>query len=288
MNRHFFLAGILVMLLAACNSELLQVPAAPSESRSPVFHAVIETPDPDTKVYADENLKVLWNADDRIAIFDKYTYGFEHRFNGADGATAGSFTQVPNDDFVTGNTLTYVYAVYPYDERLSISNRGVLSLTLPSTQSYRENSFGLKANAMVSVSEDNHLSFRNLGGFLALKLYGTGITVKRIVITGNKGEKLAGAATVSASVGSMPTLTMKTNATGSVTLDCGSGVSIGSSAGSYTTFWLVLPPTSFTGGFTITVEDVLGGTFEKKTTKSVTITRNRLSAMAPVEVNPIY
>lgn len=288
MNKNVVLAGIFVMLLTACNSEQLQEPPTSDKSDSTNFYAVAESPEPDTKVYADESLKVLWNADDRIAIFNKYTYGFEYRFNGVEGATAGSFSQVPNEDFVTGNALPLVYAVYPYDEITSINNSGVLSLSLPETQLYKENSFGIRANTMVAVSEDNNLSFKNLCGFLVLKLYGSGITVKSIVLTGNKGEKIAGAATVTAPLGSTPSTAMKTSAKESVTLDCGSGVTIGSSAGSYTTFWLVLPPTSFSEGFTITVNDILGGTFEKKTTKPVAVTRSRLTTMAPIEVIPVY
>ena len=43
-----------------------------------------------TKVYADENLKVLWNAGDHITIFNRYTYGREYAFQGVTGDTAGA------------------------------------------------------------------------------------------------------------------------------------------------------------------------------------------------------
>ena len=48
---------------------------------------------------------VLWHADDRVSIFNKYTYNQQYRFTGNTGANSGSFTKVPNDDFITGNIL---------------------------------------------------------------------------------------------------------------------------------------------------------------------------------------
>jgi len=55
------------------------------------FYAEMEQAgeDADTKVFADKDLKVLWDADDCISIFNKYTYNRKYRFQGETGATAG-------------------------------------------------------------------------------------------------------------------------------------------------------------------------------------------------------
>lgn len=288
MRRTILGAIFFVPFFLSCQSEVCLVPQSSQDDISyKTFHATAESPISETKVYADANMKVVWNADDRIAIFDKYTYGFEWRFNGEDGASAGTFTQVPNEDFVTGNILDYVYAVYPYAEDIPISNSGVLTLTLPATQSYKAGSFGPSVNTMVSVTENNNLAFKNLGGFLMLKLYGSGITVKTITLAGNKNEKIAGKASVEMPVGGTPSVTMAPTATETVTLNCGS-VALGSTAGDYVGFWLVLPPTDFSEGFTITVTDALNGTFVKKATRHIDLLRNQLIHMEPLEVTPTY
>lgn len=284
---------LFLLAIAACTSEYDKMLNDASRAGKPgeggVFYATIEDTgavDLQTKVFADDQMRVLWNADDRIAIFDKRTYGDQYRFDGADGATAGSFTKIDPGTFVTSNPLSATFAVYPYDQSVAISNSGVISLTLPATQTYKADSFGLGANTMVSVSQDNYLMFKNLGGYLSLKLYGDGVKVKRITLKGNHGEKLAGTASVVAVEGAAPTLTMGSDATETITLDCGEGIALAATEDKYTEFWLVVPPTTFDQGFTVTVTDDKGGVFTQTTSKSVTIFRNSLSRMEPLEVVP--
>ena len=139
---------------------------------------------------------------------------------------------------------------------------------------------------MVSVTSDNKLMFRNVGGYLSFKLYGEGVSVKRITLKGNNGEKLAGKATITMPVDGTPTVEMQQDITESITLTCETPVVLGSDADHYTEFWLVVPPTSFSQGFTVTVTDALGGTFIKKTTNELVIERNKLARMAPLKVVP--
>ena len=42
--------------------------------------------DPEARAYVDADLKVLWENDDRISLFNKYTYNKEYRFSGNTGA----------------------------------------------------------------------------------------------------------------------------------------------------------------------------------------------------------
>ena len=127
-----------------------------------------------------------------------------YRFTGKTGANSGSFKKVESEDFVTGNTLDYVYSVYPYRESTSITNNGALILELPSEQTYRADSFGIGANTMVSCTEGNELLFKNLCGYLAINLYGDNVSVTSITFKGNNCEKLAGEATVDSSINSLP------------------------------------------------------------------------------------
>lgn len=289
MKKSLFFKGLSALLLGlsltACQNKELDVAVSPDIDGSPVFYAEVEqAEDPESKVYVDENLMVLWHADDRVSIFNKYTFNWQYRFDGETGANAGIFKKVPTEDFVTGNSIPSIYAVYPYRESTSINNECVLTLQLPASQTYTELSFGPGANTMVSATEDNSLLFKNLGGYLVLKLYGEGVSISSICLEGNNGEKLAGKATVTAPVGGIPSVTMSESGTGQLSIQCPEPVALGATAENFTEFWFVLPPTTFSQGFTVTVTDKNGNSFEKRMTKSLTISRNHLTRMSPIEV----
>ena len=291
--KHFPSFTSLLLLFASCTAEIDQQfnDGRIFGTDNVVFYATVETPeDSDTKVYADEQMRVLWNAGDRISIFNKTTYNQPYRFKGDDGDNAGGFSKVPTDDeFATGMSLDHIFAVYPFVETTKVNNDGNIILSLPGVQAYKENSFGIGANTLVSATQNTMLQFKSLGGFLSFKFYGDGVSVKRVSLRGNNGEPLAGKATVAMSVGGTPSvIDMDASATGTITLDCETPVSLSSSAANYTEFWFVVPPVTFSNGFTVTVTDALDGTFEKSTSNAVTIERNKLKRMAPMQVVPDY
>jgi hypothetical protein len=280
-NYRLFGAGLLVGLSLACTRAETDLPMTGRD----LFHASMEQPtEAGTKVYADEDLMLLWHADDRVSIFDKYTFNQEYRFTGETGDNAGSFEKVPNGGFIVGNEIPGVYAVYPYLSSTSLSNQGVLTVVLPSEQTYAVRSFGRGSNTMVSSTDDNDLLFKNLGGYLVLKLYGEG-SVSSITLKGNGRELLAGKAEVTAPVGGNPTLAfLPGEAFQEVTLTCPEPVTLSASADDYTEFWFVLPPVVFQGGFSVTVTGPAGDSVEKSTGKAISIERNNLIRMAPFEV----
>lgn len=256
------------------------------ENPGKVFYASIEVPvgEAETKVYADDDLSVLWHEDDRVSIFNKNTYNQEYRFTGKTGSNAGSFEKVTSGGFVTGNPLSSVYSVYPYSASTEISNQGLISVDLPSTQTYAQHSFGPKANTMVSVSSDEMLLFKNVGGYLVLRLYGEDVEVSSITLKGNNDEKLAGKAAVSIFSGGNPSVEMNSDAAKEITLTCDNPVTIGNTAAGYTEFWFVTPPVSFSKGITIRVNGPNGSYFEKSSSKAISIGRNTVSRMAAIEV----
>lgn len=291
MKTKYAIAVCLLITASACSSfkEESVSPERGKAKTEEMFYATLEQSGATdaTKVYADENLKVLWNADDRISIFNRYTYGYEYAFQGSTGDTAGAFVKEEDDaEFVTGNPLDMIYAVYPYSADNKISNSGEMTVLWPYTQTYKPDSFGIGANVMVSVTSNNQLRFKNVGGYLALKLYGDNVSVTSITLRGNNGEKLSGKATVSASTDEDPMLSFDVSAQGSIRLNCTQPVAIGTTADDATIFWLVVPPTQFTQGFNITVRTSDGGIFFKSTDANYDIERNTLCRMAAVEVVP--
>ena len=276
-----FGAGLLVGLSLACARVETDVPITGRD----IFHASLEQPaETGTKVYADEDLMLLWHADDRVSIFDKYTFNQEYRFTGETGDNAGSFEKVPNGGFIVGNEIPGVYAVYPYQSSTSLSNQGVLTVVLPSEQTYAVRSFGRGSNTMVSSTDDNDLLFKNLGGFLVLKLYGEG-SVSSITLKGNGGELLSGKVGVTAPVGGNPTLAfLPGEGFQEVTLTCPEPVALSASADDYTEFWFVLPPVVFQDGFSVNVTGPAGDNVLQSTAKTIFIERNQISRMAPFQV----
>jgi len=287
--RRLFAYGLTIALLAACSTQEkdFQTP----QQDDVIFYATFEQPaEEGTRVYANEDLLLRWTADDRVSIFNKLTYNQQYRFAGETGDNAGGFRKVDTDEFVTGNAIPHVVSVYPYQETTKITESESLTVTLPAEQHYTENTFGLGANTMVSVSSDNVLQYKNVGGYLMLKLYGEGVSVSSITLKGNNGEKLAGNATVKMPVDGDPSVEMASEATTEITLICETPVQLGATAEKSTQFWFVIPPVTFSKGFTVSITKTSGSVFEKSTSKSVTIERNHLSKMSPIEVeggNPV-
>lgn len=248
----------------------------------PTYTAAFD--DESTKVYVDTDLKMHWNAGDEISIF-RTTGNQRYSFDGADGDREGTFSV--QGDPQGGSELQTAYAVYPYSDNTSINTDGVITLNLPEVQHYAENSFGLGANTMVAVTESkdsDKLYFKNLCGYLVVKLYGEG-TIKSITLTGNNGEKLSGQATVTPVFGEAPVLTMSESAGTSITLDCGEGVALGSTAENATAFWFAVPPVTFTQGFTIEVTDGALCTTSKETSIERTIVRNVINSLQSLQID---
>ena len=92
MKNHIFSIGLLAALAISCSIHEMDFKDANAFEE---FYASIENAEtPDTKVFATEELYLRWNADDRITIFNKYTYNQEYRFTGETGDNSGSFKKV--------------------------------------------------------------------------------------------------------------------------------------------------------------------------------------------------
>ena len=286
----------LVVLLASalltfgCVSAISETDIADSQDGSagsvlPVFQAGFENVQ--TKTSVDGNMHLSWTADDRLTIFYKSTSNVQYRFKGETGDNAGRFEAV-DDSPAAGNALGANYAVYPYSSTTFISDGGVITLTLPAEEAYGEDTFGVNANTMVAVTKntsDLFLHFKNVCGYLVFKFHGVG-TISSITLSGRGGETLSGEASVTAAYGDVPTLSIhEGTGTGSIVLKSEDGIAIGESADKATTFWFVVPPVTFSNGFSITVTDINGASASFQTAKEMVIPRNSLTRMAALKVD---
>ena len=260
-----------------------------------------------------------WHADDEIAIFNGSTQLRQYQFMGESGDPEGDFEQIASIGTI-GNSLDCNYALYPYAEDVTILSGGVITFTLSetqlhpsaveestpgfvaSTEPYEEvivtwsrsqinksgNTFAPGTNPMMATTkskEDLELKFKNLCGYLKLKLYGDDVTVQSITLSGNNGEPLAGLATATMNNGEAPTLAMGQDAGTLLTLDCGDGVTLSTDSANPTEFLFVVPSQTFTKGLTITVTDTEGKTFVKSTSNQVVIDRNVIQPMSALQIH---
>ena len=284
-------------ILAACQQEEL-VPEM-SQTSSADYTAILEDFAPVAKTSLTETNRVVWNKGDELMIFQGYTLGDRYKVSDESAGTSnGVFSIVRGEggvtdvDFVSGTELSRNVAVYPYGEDVTIDNAAnpdteetigyVLSgIEIPAVQTYSENSFANGAFPMVAVTvdkPDHRLKFNNAAGALKLKLKGSG-KVKSIKVEGNNGEKLSGAAIVTAwfEDGKKPTLVMSEDAGTSVLLDCGEGVQL--SASEATVFIIALPPVEFAEGFTVTITNTDDVEKEIRTNAENVVMRSSLLAM---------
>ncbi|GEM_PF-476122 len=232
------------------------------------------------RVYVDSDLNLRWNAGDKISVFTN-SLNKPYSFSGQTGDTKGNFTEVQSSNSGTPFALSTTYAVFPYDASTVMNQDETIRLTFPSVQSFGNNSFGAETNAMVAVtsgSSDRTLPFKNLCGYLAVRLYGGG-SVRSITFSGNNGEKLAGSATVTASHDANPSIVFVEGATETISIDCGDGVALGADADHATEFWFCIPPTTFSKGFTVKVVNTDNVKIELRVASEKTVTRNHKTAM---------
>lgn len=272
---------MLLVTSCATDTELEVAPTAQSNK----FYASIEAPA--TRTYADEDGKLLWNANDEITLFQGNAYPRQFQFKGETGKNYGEFEEInPPTGVISANPLEANYAIYPYAANTTISNQGQISYTIPAVQPYAKDSFGLGANPMVAVTKnttDNFLAFKNLCGYFEFSLYGD-ITVKSIEFKGNNNEKLAGVVTITATNQDIPTFEFIDNLKKKITLDCGDGVALGRNSANATKFWIVVPAIKYEKGISITITDVEGRTMTKSTSQSISIARSTVQPLSSFKV----
>ena len=259
-----------------------------SQINYPIFEACFA--DGQTKTYVDNHLSLLWHSGDQISIFHNSTLNEQYVYTGQTGMASGEFYRLGPSYSGSNSPLSTNYGVYPYNSSTTMNVNGEILIYLPSEQSYTEGSFGRGANTMVAVTKginDLFLPFKNVCGYLRLKLYGDNVSIKSIAFKGNNNEKIAGKGSVIASYSTVPNVVISNEGTQKITLDCGPGVRLGNTSSNATEFWIVIPPITFSDGFQITVTDTEGRKMQKSVSREFTIQRNIINNMATFRFNGV-
>lgn len=284
MNKIYFYAiAALALFLNSCQEADVDNEAKVERKTVPTFTASFENFS--TRTYVDSDLYMYWTADDRLSLFTSNYYNDQYKFDGRTGDKSGPISKVSSGQWVSVVTETVNRGVYPYNASTKLTADGRINTQLPGIQHYVPYSFGVGANTMVAVTSginDYSLPFKNVCGYLVVKLYGTE-KVKKLVFEGNNGEKIAGNAIINATHEEDPSVTFLGDASSSITIDCGEGVTIGKSRESATEFWFVIPPMTFEKGFSIRIigEGIMQ--MKKVTTSTRTIQRNVVNSMPAIE-----
>ena len=296
--RNLKLFALVALFFAACNTDALDEREAGKVGDFAPETITVGFED-DTRIQLQYG-KTVWTKNDEVSVFYLSDANQKWQYKGATGNRTAQLSRV--DAGVATKEMDKVIVVYPYNANYFIHpTTQNIKAWLPATQSYLKDSYGLDGNIMISQSEYNQFSLKNVCGWLKIKLTGFGDVIKSIKVEGNNGEQVAGElyinpetaiATLAAADGEANdddgsaggTLVFDDTILYETTLDCGEGVELGLAA---TDFYIALPPQTFEKGITITVEDANGFAMTKSTDKVVTIDRNHILPMKSFTfVNP--
>ena len=296
--RNLKLFALVALFFAACNTDALDEREAGKVGDFAPETITVGFED-DTRIQLQYG-KTVWTKNDEVSVFYLSDANQKWQYKGATGNRTAQLSRV--DAGVATKEMDKVIVVYPYNANYFIHPATQnIKAWLPATQSYLKDSYGLDGNIMISQSEYNQFSLKNVCGWLKVKLTGFGDVIKSIKVKGNNGEQVAGElyinpetaiATLAAADGEANdddgsaggTLVFDDTILYETTLDCGEGVELGLAA---TDFYIALPPQTFEKGITITVEDANGFAMTKSTDKVVTIDRNHILPMKSFTfVNP--
>jgi hypothetical protein len=294
--KRLLLFAVVATLFAACTQDFVVDVTNPTIADNTPETLVVGFEDDETRIQLNEAQKTVWTKGDLVSVFYRSDANQKWQYQGETGERVAELTQV--EAGVATEAMKRVVVVYPYSENYYINTETYnVQATLPAVQNYLKDSYGLDGNIMISQSEYNNISLKNVCGWLKLQLTGDGEKVKSITLRGNNGEQVAGelyinsadATSILASDSGASdddseaggSLVFEDTILTEVTLDCSEGVELGAEA---TAFYIALPPQTFTKGITVDITDTTNFTMTQSTDNEVVIERNHIKPMAAFEV----
>lgn len=266
---YVLLASILVG--TSCTSLKEDIPVGDNRIEgNNVLEAVLEKKEDSRTVMSEQTdgvYKTLWSVDDNIGVFiDGNNNMAQYKLISGEGTTTASFKGY-------GKGESYV-ALYPASMAEGVKGN-ILSLQLPNEQHYADKSFGENSFPMVSISENEYLTFKNTCAVLKISMTGTH-NIESIVFKAND-EKVyvSGTASINLEDYPNPILTMEDGASNEVTLVC-NGVAL--DRRTTTDFHIVLPAQTYKGGFTLTI-NTSTGYMVKSTAEDVVLERSQIRGL---------
>lgn len=267
-------------ICVACTENNIDEPSQDNSTTRRIYATITPFEEGGTRIELNDKLQTTWTAGDRIATFYNgisQLWGFE----GNTGDRSGSFAHItdvnPASELIEFDRYyALIYHAHMYYPGYYNDYSPAFRITMPEVQSYKMGSYSLNSNIMLGSSDDGvNYSFKNVFAYLSLSLTGSK-SVKSITLRGHNGEYLTGLVIVNTNCQITDFKEYNTE----LTLDCGDGVQLTDEP---TNFYIVLPPTTFSNGFTVNTIFTDGTVYPKSTSKSVTLERNTIQPMATID-----
>ena len=232
--------------------------------------------DPETRTERASDGAVLWSPGDQISLF----YG-----SGADGGscfTAQNTETAKVANFTGtigvitgGNDVsvedTYFWATYPYNATASCDGASVTTV-LPSEQLATADTFADDLFPSIGRSQGLNMAFYNICGGLKFTVSEEGI--KSVKLKGKNGELIAGRITVGFGEDERPAVTGIADGSETITVSAPAGETFEVGRA----YYIVLVPTTFENGFTLTFsKGYAEATYERA--KKTTIKRSSFGTL---------
>lgn len=188
----FFLFAVVAMATISCTKEI-----APDTNETQNHNLTKITLNADSESCESDEIdskaafvgypKIAWVNNDAISIL---------------GAKTG------NQQFTTtsaGHSVTFegmanleddkLYALYPYDETVTLSENALVNVTVPAIQTATPGNFDPKAYIAIAESNDKEsLSFKAIGAFVKFNFQNFDKNIKSVTLMSNTGSTMAGTA----------------------------------------------------------------------------------------------
>ena len=186
MIKHIYLL-LAALSIVACTKLDDNVLATNQVGLPDTIELSFEDSSDDTRVAINEYNQTTWSPGDAVSVFYRSTKNLKWQYEGDYETTHASLRYVSGD---TGKqTSEAITIVYPYNEDASIDNScRYVNTTLPATQQYAKNSYGLNGNIMVASGVNSRLKLRSVCGWLRVSIAGTAKKVSSITLRGNNGD----------------------------------------------------------------------------------------------------
>lgn len=263
-NSKFSLACFVLIAAAACAKEGADTNILPLSYEPIRVSAVSDESKTHISSIEDNVAKVFWTEGDALSIFSTgegmtsdNTLLSGTSYNGKSATFEGE---------VESGTTSFI-ALYPYNADASYNasyNGGVLSTSIPTTQTATEGSFSNGVALAIAVGEKrpgvvevpDGLSFGNLCAVMSFKLPANINFAEKITISTKSGAAMAG----------------------NVTIDCTSGAITSASEASVElsgnfvaggTYYISVAPGTYENGFKFRIDTKGGNSYSRETTKTV-------------------
>lgn len=268
-----------ISIAAACTIEEQIVPdEKPVEGEIVTIEAWREG-DPETRTVRKDNGAVNWIPGDAISLFYGRGSGGGSKFTSSatDTCSVTNFTGTITAN--TGGSDTYYCGVYPYSEDVACDGN-MVTLSVPSHQTAVPGTFATSLFPSIGRSQGLVMCFYNVCGGWRFNLQKEG--VKKVTLKSNGGEKIVGKVKVEVDASGIPTVKEIIDGSDEVVLEAPEGefFEVGKN------YYIVLLPTVFKNGFTMTIETLTEqGVYNRS--KETEISRSMFSGFSGGTYRPL-